>query len=219
MCVQYKSFKTIRLTSLSKQGNIFQLALRHRQEGIAKQFEESLKRSIPGQEPAINALLKAYGISTNPDDRTAYQSVLEFANDICFYIPEETFAENWPGTTYVYHLNEPNPWDGPFKGQCTHILDVVLLFKNFEHALDPSIKAVGQSFGDRIINFVNGEAPWQASCGSNRVAWVYGQQDGTGKLVKDQPELIGRRSAMFQFKNNIGWDNLHAAFHYFLAGK
>jgi len=202
------------------QGNIYQLALGHRISGIGAEFAASLKRNISGSHTAlVDKLLADYGISSAKDDQAAYFAILELGNDICFYLPEETFARNWPGPTYVYHLNEANPWDGPFKGHCTHILDVALLFKNFDAHLDASARAVGEKLGDSIIDFVSGHAPWQATTKVKPVAWVLGGDAKTGSLVEDKPEKVGRRWTIFEYKDTMGWDTLHEAFIAFLGGR
>lgn len=201
------------------QGAIFQLALGHRQQGIAKALEMSLKRNIPNQDQDIDSLLSEYNISSSTSDSAAYQSVLELANDILFYLSGDAFARHFPGTTYVYHLNEPNPWDGPFKGQATHILDVALLFRNFDHELPAEAKEVGHAYGDSIIKFVSGQVPWQATSQSKPVAQVFGHDAGTGALRIDVSEKVGRRSTVFKYKDTIGWDTLNDAFGAFLAGR
>lgn len=119
----------------------------------------------------------------------------------------------------MYHLNEPNPWDGPFKGHSTHIFDVALLFKNFDHELDDPARTVGQAFGDNIIKFINNEKPWQATTAERPVALVYGGQAGPGELVEDKPENVGRRETIFEFRTTIGFDTLHEAFTAFLGGR
>ena len=200
------------------QGSIYCLALGGRQEGIAKAFAESLKRNIPNHEADIDSLLAAYHVSEKTDDSAAYLAILEFANDICFYLPAETFARNWPGKTYLYHLNEPNPWDGPFKGVATHIFDVALLFGNYQQSLGPSQRAVGQAMADHVIKFVNGHAPWPAFQSDKPAAMVYGGGAGN-ELRENKPENVGRRSAMFGVEDSITWDALHEAFIAFLGGR
>lgn len=192
------------------------MALAHRQRDIAKQFEDSLKRSIPGRESEIDNLLSEYSISTAKDDETAYLRILEFATDIHYYLPTESFSRYWPGTKYVYHLNEPNPWEGPFKGRATHILDVAFLFQNYHHELEPPVATVSQSFGDNFITFVNGEAPWKASTTDKPVAYVY--QGDASELKEDTPDIVGRRDTIFGFKDSIGFDTLYQAFTGFLGG-
>lgn len=144
--------------------------------------------------------------------------MLEFGNDICFYLPAEVIARNWPGISCLYHLNEKNPWEGPFTGQATHIFDVALLFKNFDHKLDVKTAAVGQAFGDNIISFINGDIPWQPTTIQSPMALVYGGPAGEGQLVEDIPENVGRRSTIFEFEKVLGSDNLLNAFIAFLGG-
>ncbi|KEF54938.1 uncharacterized protein A1O9_09381 [Exophiala aquamarina CBS 119918] len=199
-------------------GNILQFSLGHRQCGIAKEIEESLQRNLPlCEKSVIDSLLEAYGISNAKDDQAAYIAVLELGNDITAYLPVESFARNWPGTAYTYHLNEPNPWDGPFKGYAIHIFDVALLFKNYDHALTQPVKAVGQAFGDSVISFISGETPWD-STGHRPLAYVFGGQGGS-RLVEDTPIQVGRRDVLFRYKNTIGFDNLNEAFVAFLNGR
>lgn len=193
--------------------------MNHRQEGIARQLEESLKRHIPDQHEQVDTLLQEYGISTAQSDQDAYLRVLEFANDIAFYLPEDVLAKYFPGTTYVYHLNIPNPWDGAFKGESTHIFDVVLLFKNFDQYLPTETLLAAEPFTDNIIQFINGgEAPWKATTTQEPMALVYNLGE-RGRLVEDLPENVGRRSTIFKFKNSIGFDTLHEALIAFLGGK
>ena len=192
--------------------------MNHRQEGIARQLEESLKRNIPDKHEQVDSLLMEYGISTAQNRDDAYLRVLQFSNDIAFYLPEAVLAKNFPGTTYVYHLNIPNPWDGAFKDQVTHIFDVVLLFKNFDQHLPMETLSAAKPFTDNIIKFINGgEAPWKATTTQQPIALVY-ELGKTGKLVEDSPENVGRRSTIFKFKNSIGFDALHKAFIAFLGG-
>ncbi|EXJ69314.1 uncharacterized protein A1O5_07350 [Cladophialophora psammophila CBS 110553] len=209
--------KELLVGDMKDDGTIFDGALAHRVQGIASAFEESLKRSIPQQGKAIDSLLSAYHISSSTSDRAAYLSILELGNDIAFYIPEETFARRFPGTTYVYHLNEPNPWDGPFKGFASHLFDVALLFRNYDAQLPLHAIEVGHAFGDGLIKFANSQAPWQASSQSKPVAWVFGGEAGTSELREDFPEKVDRRNAIFEFKDTPGWDALHMAWTEFIA--
>lgn len=149
----------------------------------------------------------------------AYYSILELANDLCFYLPEEMFAQNFPGTTYVYHLNVPNPWEGPFKGQATHIFDVALFFRNFDDKLPTTSKEIGLAFGDSIVKFVGGQTPWQAKSNGNQVAMVFGLNAGIGELRKNVPEAVGRRNIIFKYKETIGLDLLLEGFVAFLGGR
>ncbi|OBS15494.1 hypothetical protein FPOA_13685 [Fusarium poae] len=199
--------------------SVFLRSLTARGSKIAQQLSNSLNRAIPGKQLAIAALLDDYGISNAVDDGSACLAISHLANDLSFYLPCDVFAQFFPGTKYIYHLNEPNPWDGPFRGKAAHAVDVTFLFKNFDQFLPPWTKAVAQGFGDNIIKFVAGQVPWQASSGDNRVALVYGNDARGGELRKDEPQGVGRRAALFRYEESIGFDALLEAVSEFVAGK
>ncbi|PKS09624.1 hypothetical protein jhhlp_004243 [Lomentospora prolificans] len=201
----------------SLDGNIHQLALAHRKNDIAKQLEISLKKNIPNHDREIERLLADYGISTAPDDERAYLKVLEFATDIVFTVPNDLFAEAWPKSKYVYHIDEPNPWEGPFLGHATHILDVALLFKNFDEKLDAPARSVGGAFSDNMIKFVNGEAPWKANTTDDPVAFIYRQ--GVNEVREDTSRSVGRKQILYRLQDSIGLDSILVAFQLFLGGQ
>lgn len=97
-------------------------------------------------------------------------------------------------------------------------MDVSFLFKNFEEFLPTRTKDVAETFSDNIIEFISGEAPWQASSGKNRVALVYGNDAGAGQLCKDELECVGRRATIFWYQDSIRYDALLDAVSNFLAG-
>lgn len=208
--------KDLLIGDCSLDGNIYQIALAHRKKDIAKQFEASLKRNKPNQDRAIESLLSYYGISTAKDDETAYLKVLEFATDIIYAIPNDLFAEAWPGSRYVYHFNEPNPWEGPFQGHATHILDVAFLFKNFDEKLNAHARGVAGAFSDNMIKFINGEAPWKASTTDSPAAFIY-QQGVNG--VRDTSKSLGRKNILYGLRDSFGLDSLLLAFQSFLRGE
>lgn len=116
-------------------------------------------------------------------------------------------------------MNEPNQWNGPFKGQAVHITDVTFLFKNFDHALSPNTRAVAQAFGDNILAFIYGEEPWPATMNEHRAAMVYGREATTGKIVEDRPGNVGRRATILRYGKTVGYDALLEAVNVFLSGK
>jgi hypothetical protein len=204
---------------INEQANIFGRSLIGRGLNVAQQLSDALKLALPGHESTIASLLDEYGISKAANNDVACRAILQLANDLSFYLPCDFFARFFPGRRFVYHMNEHNPWDGPFKGIAAHILDVTFLFKNFDEFLPVGTKAVAQAFSDNVIKFISGEDPWQASTRENRVALVYGNDAGIGQLRKDEPENVGRRATIFRYQDSIGFDALLNAVSDFLAGQ
>jgi carboxylesterase type B len=158
----------------------------------------------------------AYELNPRTPDDEAFEKVLRVANDLNFYLPTLALAQNVSATglkTYVYRFNEPNPWDGQWKGRATHILDITFLLQNFNEFLDEKQKTVAEDFGRDVIGFVNGQAPWAEW----RKAKVMGR-DGRTKVVDDVPEMVGRRDVMLKLGAEVGMDALSGAFDTFLKG-
>lgn len=130
-------------------GNIQSLRLGHRKKDIAAAFCDSISASLSSHSGVAEKLLQAYALTPETADDEAFEKVLRVANDMNFYLPTLSLAQNLSGAgckTYVYRFNEPNPWDGPWKGHATHILDITFLLQNFNEFLDEKQKAQAEGF-------------------------------------------------------------------------
>ncbi|KAK4545632.1 hypothetical protein LTR36_002585 [Oleoguttula mirabilis] len=201
-------------------GNIQGLRLMHRKQGIASAFCQHMQKSFSTAE-TTDRLLQAYSITPELDDDTAFFRVLEVANDVGFYAPTVSYAQLLSGDvkTYMYRFNEPNPWDGPWKGHSTHILDIAFLFQNFNEYFEPAQRGLAEGFAEDVFKFVYGEEPWQAWESDKKVAKVLGPGGKVG-MADDEPENVGRRKALFELAEEIagGMDHLAEAFNSFLRG-
>lgn len=151
---------------------------------------------------------------------------MQFASDITFYAPAITMAANWPSSrnskAYLFHFNEPNPWDGPYKGKASHVLDVAYLFQNYAEHLTDDQKAVGRAFGSDFIEFVNGGSPWHPVSAGKMCARVYGPSD-TKETVKfvdsgDAAES-GRNRKIHELGSALGFDALGEVYTNFFQGR
>lgn len=143
-----------------------------RMAGIGKAFLTVAEKVIISQghsKEAAQVLLLAYKLDgslvSNRSDEENLRKILLFAHDICWLTPCNAIARRWAANgkaAYVYRFNETNPWDGPWKGYSTHILDVAYIFLNFLHALNEPQKKVALAFADDFLNFVSGKQPWKA---------------------------------------------------------
>ena len=137
------------------------MGIAERKAGLAAAFSASLTENMSSP-TAAEAILKAYHITPHTEDEAAYQRILEFANDIGYHAPALAFAKSWPGKTYYYHFDEPNPWDGAFKGHSTHLLDAAFLFQGYNKKLAAEGREIATALGKGFVKFANGEAPWKA---------------------------------------------------------
>lgn len=108
----------------------FFMGLSQRKAGIANALTASLHANLSTL--AAQSLLRAYNITASTEDDDALKRAMELATDIAYVAPALAYARSFPGKSYYYQFNEPNPWDGLFKGQSTHMLDAAFLFQQLE---------------------------------------------------------------------------------------
>ncbi|EXJ86766.1 hypothetical protein A1O3_03720 [Capronia epimyces CBS 606.96] len=206
-------------------GSIFILALQSRKTDIAASFARSLTTDLKDSPDVVEAILASYNINprsnspTSTSDDEAMNNILRFMTDVRFYASTLTIARAWPQSAFVYHFNEPNPWDGPYRGESTHILDVAFLFQNFNDYLSPEQQTSAQRFASDVIAFVHGDDPYQKHSADTGGARVYGPPC-TGEDVYVQsldPRAYGRRDTVWKLAARVGMDRLAAALDGFMA--
>jgi hypothetical protein len=153
-------------------------------------------------------------------DDAAFRTVLLFMNDVFFSMPVVEIAAKFPQDSYVFAFNEPNPWEGPFKGETSHILDVAFLFQNFNEFLSSEQQQAAVTLATDVISFVCGEAPWPAFNKSRHGMAVY--QNGKREFVEPPTaEKIGRHPFLLHFTSingNPSKDDLFRVASDFMAG-
>ncbi|KAK5054420.1 hypothetical protein LTR84_001310 [Exophiala bonariae] len=204
-------------------GSIFSYMIQPRATGIAATFRKSVTATLGGEPQMAQSLMQAYGITENVPDNEALVQILRFASDIGFYAPMLSLASGWPGESYLYHFNELNPWDGPGKGEATHVLDVAFLFQNYNQFLSADQKTSAQEFAKHVIAFVNGGAPFPAHSSKNGGAQVYGgvSASDSGKsdfVMGTAAAPYGRKDTILKLIDTIGLDTLSQAWDSFLGG-
>ena len=171
-------------------------------------------------------LLSSYNITPTTGDDEATLSILRFATEISFYAPALAFAKGWPQTKqnkfFLYHFNEGNPWDGRFKGEAGHILDVAFLFQNFNEFLNDAQRAVAREYAEDFIKFVNGEDPWPPVEGNEIGARVYGPSSSgiaSRYVGSGEPREVGRHDRVLKLGEKAGFDAILSVFEAFFQGR
>ena len=192
------------------------------------EFTATLQRCFARADYDSSAILKAYGINqpveaNGHDDNANYIQILRFCQDVMFYAPAVTIAREWTsGNAYLYHFNEPNPWDGPWKGYASHILDIAFLFQNFNSYLGLPQQKLAKTFGADIVRFVYGQARWTkfetGATLDKAVSIVYGpsKQFGAVSVVRSEQEV--HSAVIWDLMQKFGADKLLDATEAFLAG-
>jgi hypothetical protein len=196
----------------------------HLKTNCTKRLISALRTALASHPAEADRLLTAYGINDDTPDDDALPLVLNYINDINFFAPVLTLARGWRGNAHVYYFNEGNPWDGQWKRQANHILDLAYLFQNFSEFLTPAQQAVGVSFAEDFFKFCHGIAPWPAvtaeDIGKGFSARVYGPSDrGLAAGVVHEPYggESGRRNVLFDLAPGVSLDDLAKAFGIFMT--
>ncbi|KAI9370697.1 Alpha/Beta hydrolase protein [Aspergillus egyptiacus] len=190
----------------------------------AKKFVTALNSAASSEPAVVQQILESYGISEGTRDDDAYPAVLNFINDVLFFTPVMTFAQGWKGNAYVYYFNEGNPWEGPWKDQTNHILDLAYLFQNFREFLSPAQQAVATTFAEDFFKFCHGQAPWPAvskgTVTSGFAAKCYGPSSDdsvAGTVTQAFGGKTRRRRNLYDCTDKIALDDLAKVFGAFMS--
>lgn len=199
--------------------------LAHTKENCAKRLTDAIHTVLPSQTAVTQQILDKYGISPDLPDEEAFPVILNFINDLVFLAPTLSLAQGWRGNAYVYYFNEGNPWDGPWKGRATHILDVAYLYQNFREFLNPAPQDVATGFAEDLFKFCHGVAPWPAilpgKTDAGFTARTYGpsaQDQIVGQVSEPFGEQGMRRSTLFDYADQVSLDDLVKVFVVFNLG-
>ncbi|KAJ9132448.1 Carboxylic ester hydrolase [Pleurostoma richardsiae] len=198
----------------------------HHKMGISQNFPSHIRRVLTQDQSAIDELLGAYGLTSDfSDDDVAFRGFMNFINDLAYYAATVAFARGWPTACHVHFVNERNPGKGMFQGEATHIMDVILLFQNFNENLPPAMAKAAVQLAVDVFEFMNGHSPWPRCTDRKQSAKVYGPSSWDPKVDTPSIKIIddllspdsGRRRTMIDIGDRIGFDNLAKALAGFLA--
>ncbi|KAF2139205.1 uncharacterized protein K452DRAFT_300289 [Aplosporella prunicola CBS 121167] len=127
---------------------------------LAQAFTASVSASLASTPALASNLLAAYAITPDLARDEAEKRIVAFGSATAFAAPARTYAgAGLAEKAHVYAFEVRNPWKGPFKGHATHILDVALVFGNFEEFLPEEVRGVARAFARDVVAFVGGEEP------------------------------------------------------------
>ncbi|KAK2053039.1 carboxylesterase [Colletotrichum caudatum] len=188
------------------------VSLLRKKDGIATRFTESISSSLSQHPDAATRILRAYEISEAASDGEALVRILQFASDLAFRASAELYAKSFHGDSYLLEFAERNPWEGPFTGHSTHVLDVAFLFQNYNEHLGEEQRRTAGAFAADVIDFVRGEAPWRRlQDTAGRMVYEHGartyKEDGAGS---------GRYDSVLGLGEEVGLDSLLKAWETFM---
>jgi carboxylesterase type B len=182
----------------------------HTKKDCASKFVTAMNTVLSSKSDVAQQILDKYNISKDMTDDEAFPAILNYINDIAFFAPVLTFAKGWRNNVYVYHFNEGNPWDGPWKDRASHILDLAYLCQNFREFMGQDQQQLAISFAQDFFKFCHGVKPWPAVA-QNEVeagftARVYGPAPNVGQVNGPYKEEDLRRSVLFDHAAQVSLD-------------
>lgn len=193
------------------------MALQQRKNGLYQAFHESINRTLGAVPGGVGALEAAYDIHAASSDDDVLRNILKFVTDIGYYATTRALVSVLPLDTFVYHFNEPNPWDGKWKGEASHMIDSAFLFLNFHEYLPSEQHASEAQLTKDVIAFVCGRDPYPPS---REGAMIYGPPLSQPSFVKDASHVErGRRDTIFKLAERMSLDDMMNALQIFISGQ
>lgn len=225
--------KRIMVGDCQMDGSAYAPRLAGRGDTLPKTLADHLTASLDPVDPSLApAIISAYGLDASAAVNTpqSLDAVLALATDICFSLGASAFARAWSdagantGTeSFLYRFNNPNPWDGPWKGRSTHILDIAYLLQNYREHLAPGQQKSADGFTKDVISFVNGGSPWPSYKDGSEGAMVYfapeqGDIDESRFVPRETPETVDRRDIIQRSMTQVDFDKVMDAWEAFMKG-
>lgn len=224
LCQRVSARKSRLILPAYYQGSILALMMGPQDGDFVPRFKRVIEEALGSERAAL--VFNAYNITESISDSDNYMRILNFGNDIKFLAPVIVYAHGWDANAFVYFFNEPNTWEGPWKGRANHILDVAYLFQNYNGHLTPAQQETAITFGKDLISFANGQVPWPVFnfTAKDTNVKVYGAADPSS--VKSRIEVASgpdvrteRRQTIFNLSSKILLSELSGAWDAFMADR
>ncbi|KAH1659251.1 hypothetical protein KXW87_002929 [Aspergillus fumigatus] len=190
--------------------SIMAFLMSHTKKDCASKFVTAIETILSSKLDVAQQILDKYNITREMTDDEAFPAILNYVNDIAFFAPVLTFAKGWKNNVYVYHFNEGNPWDGPWKGRASHILDLAYLFQNFREFMAPDQQQLAITFAEDLFKFCHGVKPWPSvahdDVEAGFTARVYGPAPNAAQVNGPYYEGSLRRSVLFDHTDQASLD-------------
>ena len=185
---------------------------------IRDDFVEIVGRVLAKRPELQQELLAGYGLDQELSE-SDMEYVLNFAQDIGFTAPVRTIVENFKGSAFSYCFNEPNTWEGRWKGRSTHVHDTMFLFQNCNESLSEKQKASAEAIAGHFLDFFHGEEPFPAYQAGEGGAMVYGLKgEGSVEFVQGAAlENYGRRGIVPKLAEKVGLDVVSSIWDTYMA--
>ncbi|KAJ5903533.1 carboxylesterase [Penicillium tannophilum] len=215
--------KDIMIGDCQMDGSILLALMGPPKPALVQRFKDSFEQFL-GSRDALS-IFEAYGITEAASEEEAETAIWNFGNDICFLAPVLVYAHGWDQNAYIYFFNEPNTWEGQWKGYANHLLDVAYLFQNYNESLTEDQRKTANVFGKDLIQFANKQSPWPVFnfAAKELNAKVYGAKDlqqaaARVEIIPGPNSRSERRQTIFQLSTLIPLTRMSDALASFMNG-
>lgn len=195
-------------------GNIFDYHMRNESGDLQSKLYSVLENHLRPFPGLLHNVANHYKLDDQYQEGTGHISVLHFANDLNFACPVHYTSSNLESEStqlFVYRFNEPNPWDGTWKGHAVHIQDLVWLLQNFNEFLEDPQRRQAEHFAKDIISFAFGTTCWAPWTRSTMSVKEFGPQ-GQSRTISDATVGNGQKATFLIDLQAKHCDALKAAF-------
>jgi hypothetical protein len=119
---------------------------------------------------------------------------------------------------FFFHIFQPNPFDGPLKGFATHVLDVALIFQNYEEYLPVETAALGKRMAQHFLDFANNAVEPHSGGGTDRLVTVWGPASKVRQMSAAEYDATERQGAA-ELVKKIGVDKCTRTLELFQFGR
>ena len=212
-----------RLETDVPQASVLTILLGHLKSHASNGFTGAARKFLPPK--TADKILAMYDFPSAKTDEEAFACVINYINDIGYYLSTLAFAEGFsrPNTSgkgsSMFFFNHGNPWPGPFQGKASHVLDVAFLFQNCSHVLTDQQRKGAEDFAIDMMRFVSGEEVLGSSHEKDQagLAMVYGDEGVKIAHARDGKES-GRNVNLLSIAREVGGDKLMEVFEKFMMG-
>lgn len=123
-----------------------------------------------------------------------------------FFAPVVVMAGHWPGFATVGLFNEHNPWEGPYKAQANHLLDVAYTWGNYNEVYKKDSWTVARALAESVISFTCGKDSLPQFDNGGRLVTIFGpSEERISSIVISIDEVMARRNRdIFRLARAVG---------------
>ncbi|PNP80131.1 hypothetical protein FNYG_06499 [Fusarium nygamai] len=211
--------QSIMMGDAKNDASVMPFILGQRTENLVPNFVATVEGFFKDEPRFLEQLFRAYDMR-NPNHERATAAIMDFMGDLFFFAPSVVTADGFPGKTYVYRFNVPNPWNGPCKSTANHTFDAACFLLNYRANLPKEQLGSSVIMATDFINFIRGKEPYPEYTPGKGGIRVYGPPADIHSFERSlDGDSTGRRIHVLELGQKIGLDRFSGLWHSFICQK